>query len=76
MKSENLNKTIIGGSIVWWFDPKDNTYSQTATFLLKNGMRDQEVLREGVSVKEYFILKLKGELKEWRPRKMTLTMEN
>ena len=60
MKKENLNKTIIGGSLIWWKDPDTGRYMQTATFLMKDGSRDQEVIRKNISEKDYFLYKLRG----------------
>ncbi len=64
MNPDNLNKTIIGGHLKWRRED-DGTYTQAVTFLYKDGERDEDIIRQNISEKEYFIRSLDGTKGDW-----------
>lgn len=64
MNPDNLNKTIIGGYLKWRKED-DGTYTQAVTFIYKDGERDEDIIRNNVSSKEYFMRCLEGTKDEW-----------
>lgn len=64
MNPDNLNKTIIGGNLSWRRE-NNGTYTQSITFIYKDGERDEDIIRNNISEKEYFIRSLEGTKNEW-----------
>ena len=64
MNPDNLNQTIIGGHLEWRKED-DGTYTQAVTFIYKNGERDENIIRDNITKKEYFMRCLNGKKHEW-----------
>ena len=67
-----MNETCIGG-VVGWEEQQAGTYDQIVYLTLKNGRIIEQIMQTGISKKQFFELRLKGD-DLWPPTETTLTM--
>ena len=72
MNDDWMSETILGGDLSWE-EQEDGTFSQIVVLHLKNGQDITNIVQAGLSRKEFFELRLKGD-DQWPPTETTLTL--
>lgn len=67
-----LNETILGGEVSWE-EQEDGSFTQKVVLHLKDGRDITNIVQSGLSKKELFELRLKGD-DQWPPTETTLTL--
>lgn len=67
-----LNETIMGGEVSW-DEQEDGTFTQKVVLHLKDGRDITNIVQSGLSRKEFFELRLKGD-DQWPPTETMLSL--